>query len=143
MKSNGNCGFVRWTCACIVSVAATFSLCVAQADEMPADPVRTFNIAAQPLSKALLEFSKQSGLIVTVPSALVEGKTAPEIHGALPSSQALEKLLSGSGLKSSRTPTTLIAKSSYVRSSWSAARHYRLARLRTSIRGPQRPSSTC
>lgn len=103
MKATGNYGFVRRACVCLASLAATFSLCVAQADDVPADPVRTFNIAAQPLSKALLEFSKQSGLIVTVPSALVEGKTAPEIHGALPSSQALEKLLSGSGLKASRT----------------------------------------
>src|ERR1700677_1952326 len=105
MKSPGAHGFIRRACVCLASLAATFSLCVAQADDASVDPVRLFNIAAQPLSKALLEFSKQSGLIVTVPPALVEGKSAPEIHGELSSSQVLEKLLSGSGLKAFRIPS--------------------------------------
>jgi outer membrane receptor protein involved in Fe transport len=64
---------------------------------------RTFSISAQPLSKALLEFSKQSDLIVTVPTELVEGRSAPEIRGELEPMTVLEKMLEGSGLRAFQT----------------------------------------
>jgi iron complex outermembrane receptor protein len=144
MNSTSDYGFVRWTCVCLASIAATFSLCVAWADDVPAEPVRTFNIAAQPLSKALLEFSKQSGLIVTVPPALVDGKVAPEIHGSLSSSQVLEKLLSGTGLKASRTTSggiTIGKATTPTAAAPSDSRHYDTAAGDLTSNGPIQASA--
>ena len=61
---------------------------------------RDFDIEAQPLAKALLEFNEQSGVLVMAPQALVEGKTAPAIEGEITADEALDRILSGSGLKS-------------------------------------------
>jgi iron complex outermembrane recepter protein len=103
MKSTVGHGTMRMR-LCLAGMVALFNCCGAWA-QTPAEPVQRFNIAAQPLSKALLEFAKQSGLIVTVPPALVEGKSAPEVHGLLSPAQALEKLLAGSGLKAFHAPS--------------------------------------
>src|SRR5688572_9519182 len=97
---------MRCTARSFAAAALLFAciLRVAQGETLSTDePAREFSILAQPLSSALLEFSKQSDLIVTVPGDLVQGKAAPEIRGALVPMVALEKLLMGSGLKASRT----------------------------------------
>ena len=72
---------------------------VAQTEEV------AFDIEEQSLSKALLEFNEQSGLSVAAPIHLVEGKTAPAVKGEMSPEEALEKLLSNSGLKSKPTPS--------------------------------------
>ncbi|MFN8627011.1 MAG: TonB-dependent receptor plug domain-containing protein [Candidatus Binatia bacterium] len=59
-----------------------------------------FDINQPALSKALLDFSAQSHIVVTVRSELVEGKQAPTVKGEMTPDEALEKLLRGSGLKS-------------------------------------------
>lgn len=59
----------------------------------------TFDIGSQPLASALLSYGRQAGLSVLAPSALVNGKTAPEVKGQFTTAAALEKLLSGSGLQ--------------------------------------------
>lgn len=61
--------------------------------------LRRYNIPAQPLSEALIEFGKQSGLQVTTGSALVEGKQAPSVSGTLSAEQALNQLLAGNDLR--------------------------------------------
>ncbi|KCZ48469.1 TonB-dependent receptor [Hyphomonas sp. CY54-11-8] len=66
---------------------------------------KQFDIEAQPLAKALLEFNEQSGLTVAAPRDLVQGKSAPEVRGAMEPEEALEKILTGSGLKSNELPT--------------------------------------
>ncbi len=58
----------------------------------------SFDIPAQPLSTAILAFSRQSGVAVIAPSRLVQGKPAPAVRGLLTSENALKALLRGSGL---------------------------------------------
>ena len=73
-----------------------------------AETSQTFRIAAQPLSQALLEFSRQADVIVTAPADLVRNKRAPEIRGELTPAEALSQLLRGSGLEASFTPSGAI-----------------------------------
>lgn len=61
---------------------------------------KNFDIDAQPLAKALLEFNEQSGLTVAAPRNLVEDKRSPAVRGEMDPDEALDKILSGSGLKS-------------------------------------------
>lgn len=61
--------------------------------------LRRYNIPAQPLSEALIEFGKQSGLQVTTGSVLVEGKQAPSVSGTLSAEQALDQLLLETNLR--------------------------------------------
>lgn len=62
-----------------------------------------FDLEPQPLSDALIEFSETSDIIVMASAELVEGKSAPAISGALEPSEALERLLRGSGLTTAST----------------------------------------
>jgi iron complex outermembrane receptor protein len=93
----------------VVAAIATLAIAVAHARETSkAEPTLNFQIAAQPLSQALLEFSKQADVIVTAPSELVRSKRAPEIRGELTPSVALARLLRGSGLRPSFTASGAI-----------------------------------
>jgi outer membrane receptor protein involved in Fe transport len=69
---------------------------------------RTFHIEAQPLSQALLEFSRQADVIVTAQSELVRDKRAPQVRGELTPTAALSRLLRGSGLEASFTASGAI-----------------------------------
>ena len=64
-----------------------------------------FDIEAQSLAKALLEFNEQSGLTVAAPRELVADKQAPAVRGEMEPEEALDKILSGSGLKSNELST--------------------------------------
>lgn len=66
--------------------------------------VRQFDIPAQPLSSALLEFSKQSDVMVLVSPDVAQGKRAPAVRGSLPVNEAIARLLRGSGLKAAPNP---------------------------------------
>jgi len=59
-----------------------------------------FDINQPSLSKALLDYSAQSHIVVTVRPELVDGKLAPPVKGEMTPDEALEKLLQGSGLRS-------------------------------------------
>lgn len=85
--------------ASIIAVAAASGAAAAQ--DAPTD----FNIEEQALSKALLDFSEQSGMPVAAPIALVDGKVAPAVSGEMAPEQALAELLSGSGLEYQATPS--------------------------------------
>jgi iron complex outermembrane recepter protein len=63
------------------------------------EKVRTFKIPAQPLSSALLEYSKQSDMPVLVSQTMVEGKKSPGVSGSYTPTEALKRLLAGTGLK--------------------------------------------
>jgi iron complex outermembrane receptor protein len=56
------------------------------------------HIDGQPLGPALQEFARQSGVQVIFFSEVVDGLTAPPIHGRFTRDQALDKLLSRSTL---------------------------------------------
>src|SRR5688572_4727585 len=93
----------------VVAAAATLAMAVAHARETArVEATRSFQIAAQPLSRALLEFSRQADVIVTAPTEIVRNKRAPEIRGELTPSAALSRLLRGSGLEASFTPSGAI-----------------------------------
>jgi len=88
----------------VVAALATLIVAVVQAREQPpTQSRRNFQIAAQPLSQALLEFSRQADLIVTAPAELVRDKQAPEVRGDLTPAAVLAELLRGSGLDASFT----------------------------------------
>ncbi|MBE9604712.1 TonB-dependent siderophore receptor [Acetobacteraceae bacterium H6797] len=57
-----------------------------------------FAIAAQPLSGALAQFSRATGLQASASAALLEGRRSPGVTGNLAAEEALRRLLTGSGL---------------------------------------------
>ncbi len=59
---------------------------------------RTYKIEAQPLAKALMAYSKQSDFVVGAEQALVQGKMASPVEGDFSPSDALNRLLAGTGL---------------------------------------------
>jgi iron complex outermembrane recepter protein len=78
------------------------------------EKVRVFKIPAQPLSSALLEYSKQSDVPVLVSQPMVEGKRSAGISGSYTPSEALKRLLAGTGLKAEHQQSggyTLVAAS--------------------------------
>ncbi len=69
----------------------------AQATEGGGAP-QSISIAAQPLSQALTELARQTSTTLVAAPALLAGKTAPAVSGTLSARQALDRLLTGSGL---------------------------------------------
>ena len=57
-----------------------------------------FDIAAQPLADALVEFGLQSGYQVTVDGAAIRGVGTSGVSGRLTATEALSRLLAGTGL---------------------------------------------
>lgn len=57
-----------------------------------------FDIPAQPLAQALIEFGRQTGLQASVDSGLAAGKTASPVQGEMAWNEALQTMLSGTGL---------------------------------------------
>lgn len=62
-------------------------------------PARSFNIPAQPLAAALQAFMQQSGIQLSYPSDLAEGRTSTAINGNLSPGEALSQLLTGTRLR--------------------------------------------
>lgn len=84
-----------------------------QAAILSQDRTLTYNIQEQSLSGALLEYGRVSGSQIIFTEDLVAGLRAPALRGAYSSSEALNRLLSGSGLRVARTPAgTLMIVSS-------------------------------
>ena len=65
--------------------------------ETPA--AQSFNLPAQTLSNSLQQFAQQTRTQVLFAPALLQGKTSAPLSGTLTPRQALDKLLSGTGLK--------------------------------------------
>lgn len=76
------------------AIAMVASIASAQAQEQ----VRTFDIPAQPLSSALIVFARQSEQMVLADPALVNGRQAPAVQGNFTPTEALQRLLVGTGL---------------------------------------------
>ena len=83
----------------LFGATAASTLALSAASLAYAQEMKAFDIEAQPLSSALIEYSEQSDTNVIVPGDLVDGKSAPALSGQMESDEALEKLLDGSGLK--------------------------------------------
>ena len=59
----------------------------------------TFNLPAGPLANTLNAIASQSGQIVSLEPALVQGKQAPAVIGQMSAEQAMDTALRGSGLQ--------------------------------------------
>ena len=97
MNTHHNNRLRRLSNACAASILA-LSIALSGAEAQTAGTT-DFDIAAQPLPKALLEFSRQSNVDVIVPADLVRGKRSAPVAGDMPAVEALTRLLQGSGLR--------------------------------------------
>jgi outer membrane receptor for ferric coprogen and ferric-rhodotorulic acid len=93
-----------------VTVAPTLVAPVAAQGEAVAQvqSERRFDIPAQPLADALVAFGQQSGLQVTVDGAVARGLSSTAVSGTMTADQALDGLLSGSGLVHFIQGTTVV-----------------------------------
>ena len=81
----------------ILAAASSVAIAIAS-PSIAAGEAETFDIAEQTLSKALLEFSEQTDIVVVAPRNLVTGKSATPVKGDMAPSEALSKILDGTGL---------------------------------------------
>ena len=85
-----------------VSAAALLSPSAAIAqDQSREEAIVAYDIDAQPLSSALSEFARQSGVSVLYPYEQLRNRRAPAVRGRYAPEQALRLLLAGSGLNAS------------------------------------------
>ncbi|MGD9724730.1 MAG: secretin and TonB N-terminal domain-containing protein, partial [Pirellulales bacterium] len=97
----GSRGRLRGAAALAAStLAIVASISTAHAQE----EVRRFDIPAQSLSSALIEFSRQSDVLVVADPVIVSGRSAPAVHGDFTPQEVLERLLTDTGLTIARQP---------------------------------------
>ena len=84
--------FIGQIMAIVLVVAISFGALAAD------DRTHPIDIQPQPLSDALRQLSRQTGMQFFVDSALTEGLSAPRVTGLLSAEDALRQLLQGSGL---------------------------------------------
>lgn len=99
---------IRRTVRVSVLMATTALTVVALAPEVAADNTsrtliaqvqqRDFDIPAQPLTDALPQFGRQSGMQVSVGAGLIQGINSPGVRGSFTPEQALNRLLAGTGI---------------------------------------------
>lgn len=97
MRGNGYAAALALT-ASVAALIAAPARAEAQAQ------VRQFDIPAQPLASALLLFSRQADQMVVAAPAMTAGKQSQAVRGALMTGDAIERLLSGSGLRARANP---------------------------------------
>jgi iron complex outermembrane recepter protein len=89
------CGLSRWALAAgLGALAMPMASSVAYAQEA----THPFDIQAQPLSSALLEFGRQAKISIAAPRELTQGRTAKAVRGTMTTREALARLLDGTGL---------------------------------------------
>ena len=88
-------GLLGATLVCLLALAVTTEPSLAAAE---LGQPTTFDIAPQQLPSALLKFSEQSGVQVTSPGELIEGKSSPGVVGTFNPSGALALLLKDTSL---------------------------------------------
>ncbi|WP_449441222.1 TonB-dependent siderophore receptor [Pseudomonas migulae] len=115
MKSRAKSGSVKqWLGASALSISALalLPLSVALAAEAGTAQQRSqFNFAmdAKPLPQALSDFSRITGISVVYTDEAPYGVTAPAVSGQMSAEQAIQRLLSGSGLTFRRTDARTLA----------------------------------
>lgn len=98
MKSTAGGWVKQWLGASVLTVSglALLPLSVAQAQEQQSAQFN-FALAAKPLPQALSDFSRVTGLSVIYTDEAPYGLNAPAVSGAMSATQALQRLLGGSG----------------------------------------------
>jgi iron complex outermembrane recepter protein len=89
---------------CTTALVGAFSLMVSAGVARAQERTYHFSMSAEPLSKALRDFARTTHQQLVFTEAMTNGKTAPAIDGSLPPAEALDRLLTGSGLSAERTP---------------------------------------
>jgi len=85
-------------CGTALAVVMVLSAC-AGAQAMAQERTYEFNIPAEDTTRALNDFSRQTGIQILFPYDVVAGRSAPAISGKFTSEEVLSKLLEGSGLE--------------------------------------------
>ena len=80
------------------AIAGVLLACQSAVAGIDLSRVIRFDIPAQGLDAALLEFSRQAQVQIIVESRLAEARSTPKLNGEYARGSALEILLSGSGL---------------------------------------------
>ncbi|WP_085656218.1 TonB-dependent receptor [Pseudomonas sp. B11(2017)] len=115
MKSRAKSGSVKqWFSVSALSLSALALLpsgvaLAAEAVGSQAQPLFSFNLAAKPLPQALSDFSRLTGQSVVYTDEAPYGLTAPAVNGRMSAEQALQHLLSGSGMTLRRTDSHTLA----------------------------------
>ena len=104
MKSRAKSGSVKqWLGVSVLSFSASalLPLGLALAAETESSQPRapfSFSLAAKPLPQALSDFSRVTGISVVYTDEAPYGLNAPAVNGQMSAEQALQRLLTGSGL---------------------------------------------
>lgn len=96
-----------WMIGCVMlatTPAVQAQDAVAANAQRQSEPRHRYDIAAQPLAAALGAFGVQSGVQVSFDASLARDVQAPAIRGQMSESEALRRLLGGSGLGWTLTP---------------------------------------
>lgn len=115
MKSRAKSGSVKqWlgVSALSFSALALLPISVSLAAETVSSQAQkqfNFSLAAKPLPQALSDFSRVTGQSVVYTDEAPYGLTAPAVNGQMSAEQALQRLLSGSGLNFRRTDSHTLA----------------------------------
>jgi outer membrane receptor for ferric coprogen and ferric-rhodotorulic acid len=88
----------RWRLSCAVAIALAGAV-VTTAAQGAETPVKKFDIPAKSLAEALVEFSRQSDVIVIAPHQMTSGKRSTAVSGTMTMQQAVERLLEGTQLE--------------------------------------------
>ncbi|MEM8761523.1 MAG: TonB-dependent receptor, partial [Pseudomonadota bacterium] len=88
------------------TLVASLALGTLASGQSPA-PLAEINLPAQPLGSAVREFVSQTGVQVSVETALVAGRRSNAVRGATTPREALDQMLAGSGLVVERVATNV------------------------------------
>lgn len=94
----GLAGIGALTLCCALTTLPAFAVSPSGTEQAAMQAQHNFDIPAQSLASALISFGQQSGLQVSVDSALLENRTSRSVSGSLSSAKALDNLLKGSGV---------------------------------------------
>ena len=89
------------------SMAAELNTNIPQQEDAILNTKITLDLPAQPLGAALKTLGTKIGLNITFNDALVTGKNAPALNGTMTRKEALQKLLSNTGLEAKLNDTTI------------------------------------
>jgi outer membrane receptor for ferric coprogen and ferric-rhodotorulic acid len=81
------------------------SVAPVQAQPAADNAARSYDIPAQPLGATLARIATEGRQPISIDAVLVQGLTAPAVHGNLSVEQAAQRALAGSGLQLARTPS--------------------------------------
>lgn len=101
---------VALAAAVVASALAPTAALAQNGTALVSETIHAIQLPAQPLGTALNELARQAGLQLLVRRELVEGKQAPAVRGQLTATQALERLLAGTGLTTERDGNAVVVR---------------------------------